>query len=108
MLGLFTGTASQSMRVLGFRHDHATVYVKHQWSTVLTRHEITGRDAELPPYALRFDNVTMALSSFGSSVTPQFHSDKDSLPQTLRVPATEVLIDPLSSPDVLKAESSVN
>lgn len=108
MLGLFTGTASQTMRVLGFRHDHATVYVKQQWSAMLTRHGITGSDAELPPYALRFDNVTVALSSFGSSVTLQFLSDKDPRPQTLRVPATEVLIDPLGSPDGSTTASSVN
>ncbi|NIG36195.1 hypothetical protein C1Y43_20175 [Pantoea sp. ICBG 828] len=108
MLGLFTDTASQTMRVLGFRHDSVTVYVKKEWSTVLARHGIKGSDAELPPYASRHDNVTVALSSFGSSVTLQFHSDKDPRTQTLRVPATEVLIDPLHSPGGSKAVSSVN
>lgn len=94
MLGLFTGTASQTMRVLGFRHDSATVYVKQQWSNVLSRHGITGSDAELPPYTSKYENVTVALSSFGTSVTLQFHVGGKV--QTLRLPAVEVLIDPLS------------
>lgn len=95
MLGLFTDTARQTMRVLGFRHDNATVYVKKEWSTVLTRHGITGSDAELPPYESMYDNVTVALSSFGTSVTLEFHVHGKM--QTLRVPAAEVLIDPLNA-----------
>ncbi|WP_275234889.1 hypothetical protein [Pantoea ananatis] len=107
MLGLFTDTASQTMRVLGFRHDSVTVYVKKEWSTVLTRHGINGSAAELPPYTSRYDNVTVALSSFGTSVTLQFHSLQEPQVQTLRIPATEVLIDPLTSlPDKPKLEPS--
>jgi len=108
LLGLFGDSAERTMNVLGFRHDSATVYVKNEWSSVLTRHGVKGSEAELPPYAFRYDNVTVALSSFGTSVTLQFHSDKDPRTQTLRVPAAEVLIDPLHSPDGSKAASSGN
>jgi len=96
MLGLFGDSADRTMRILGFRQEHATVYVSETWSTVLTRHGIVGMQANLKPYVSRYDNVTVALTSFGTSVTLQFHTS--SKPQTLLVPATEVLIDPLHGP----------
>ncbi|PPC61692.1 hypothetical protein C1Y41_17345 [Pantoea sp. ICBG 1758] len=108
LLGLFSDSAERTMKALGFRHDSATVYVKKEWSSVLTRHGVKGSEAELPPYALRYDNVTVALYSFGTSVTLQFHGDKELRAQTLRVPATEVLIDPLHSSEGSKAVASVN
>lgn len=109
LFGLFGDSAEQTMEVLGFRHDSATVYVKKEWSSVLTRHGVKSSEAKLPPYASRYDNVTVALSSFGTSVTLQFHSDKFPRTQTLRVPASEVLIDPLhGSPGSSEAASSVD
>ncbi|KAF6661947.1 hypothetical protein HFD92_16995 [Pantoea sp. EKM101V] len=109
LLGLFGDSAERTMEVLGFRHNSATVYVKKEWSSVLTRHGVKSSEAELPPYASRYDNVTVALSSFGTSVTLQFHSDKLPRTQTIRVPASEVLIDPLhGSPGGSEAASSVD
>lgn len=93
MLGLFSGTASQTMHILGFRHSNATVYVREVWSTVLARHGLAVNKAHLKPYTSRYDNITVALASFGSSVTLQFHAGGKT--QTLRVPAVDVLIDPL-------------
>lgn len=93
MLGLFGDSANHTMRILGFRQEHATVYIRETWSTVLTRHGIVGVEADLKPYVSRYDNVTVALTSFGTSVTLQFHTD--SKLHTLLLPASEVLIDPL-------------
>jgi hypothetical protein len=94
-LGLFNSTANQTMRLLGIRHDNATVYVRETWSKVLASHGIKGIESPLESYKSRYDNVTVALSSFGSSVSLEFHTEGES--QTLRIPATEVLIDPLTS-----------
>ena len=94
-LGLFDTTANQTMRLLGIRHDHATVYARETWSTVLIQHGIVGTKSYLKPYVSRYDNVTVALSSFGTSVSLQFQADGKTL--TFRIPATEVLIDPQPS-----------
>jgi len=93
VLGLFGDSADRTMKILGFRHEHATVYMRGTWSTVLARHGIEGHAALLAPYVTRYDNVTVALTSFGSSVTLQFHSHRVPHMQTLRIPAAEVLID---------------
>jgi hypothetical protein len=92
-LGLFDATANQTMRLLGIRYDHATVYVSEVWSIVLAEHGIMGSKAPLKPYASRYDDVTVALASFGYSVALEFHGNGKT--QMLRVPAAEVLIDPL-------------
>lgn len=84
-----------SAMISGIRHDHATVYVRENWSTVLANHGIKGTQSSLKSYALRYDDVTVALSSFGSSVSLQFHADGKV--HTLRLPAAEVLIDTLTS-----------
>lgn len=47
MLGLFGVSADRTMQILGFRHEHVTVYMRGPWSTVLTRHGIEGNDAQL-------------------------------------------------------------
>ncbi|WP_337022170.1 hypothetical protein [Pantoea anthophila] len=93
MLGLFGDSAGRTMHILGFRHEHATIYMRETWSTVLLRHGIEGKDAQLAPYTSLYDDVTVALTSFGTSVTLQFHDATGTL--TLRVPVAEVLIDPL-------------
>lgn len=92
-LGLFDATTNQTMRLLGIRHDHATVYLQETWSNVLAEHGITGSKADFKLYNTRYDDVTVAISSFGSSVALEFYINGK--PQMLRVPATAILIDPL-------------
>lgn len=92
-LGLFNATANQTMRLLGIRHDHATVYLRETWSTVLAEHGITGSKTAFKPYASRYEDVNVAISSFGSSVALEFNKNGNT--QILRVPAVDILIDPL-------------
>lgn len=92
-LGLFDTTANQTMRLLGIRHDHATVYLQETWSNVLAEHGITGSKTNFKPYTSCYEDVTVAISSFGSSVALEFYDNGKA--QVLRVPAAEVLIDPL-------------
>lgn len=104
ILGLFGDSADRTMQILGFRHEQATVYMRGTWSTVLARHGIEGQDAQLAPYVSRYDKVTVALTSFGSSVTLQFHDAGKTY--TLRVPAAEVLVDPLAgTPDLQRQKA---
>ncbi|MEN4564316.1 hypothetical protein [Pantoea agglomerans] len=92
-LGLFDATANQTMRLLGIRHDHAIVYLQETWSNVLAEHGIIGTKTNYKPYAARYEDVTVAISSFGSSVALEFYSNGKT--QMLRVPAAAILIDPL-------------
>lgn len=92
-LGLFDATANQTMRLLGIRHDHATVYLQETWSNVLAEHGIIGTKTNYKPYASRYEDVTVAITSFGSSVALEFYSNGKT--QMLRVPAAAILIDPL-------------
>ena len=92
-LGLFDATANQTMRLLGIRHDHATVYLQDTWSKVLAEHSITGSKTDYKPYASRYEDVTVAISSFGSSVALEFYGNGKT--QMFRVPASAILIDPL-------------
>ena len=69
ILGL---SADRTMQILGFRHEQATVHMRGTWSTVLARHGIEGQDDQLAPYVSRYDNVTVTLTAFGSSITLNF------------------------------------
>lgn len=105
-LGLFDTTANQTMRLLGIRHEHATVYVREAWSNVLADHGITGSQTVLKPYTTRYGDVTVALSNFGSTVSLEFHGN--GVTQLLRIPAAEVLIDPLFRSGEQKSAGSIN
>lgn len=92
-LGLFDATANQTMRLLGIRHDHATIYLQETWSKVLAEHGITGSKTDYKPYASRYEDVTVAISSFGSSVALEFHYDGRK--EIFRVPTADLLVDPV-------------
>ncbi|MDZ7278424.1 hypothetical protein N4G40_09080 [Pantoea eucrina] len=91
LLGLFDTTANRTMEILGIRHEHATVYVQTPWSDILQKHGVKRSPDDSVPGHVRFNDMTVALSSFGNSVTLSVGNERSS--SVLRIPANAVVMD---------------
>lgn len=91
-LGLFNTTANQTMRLLGMRHDHATVYLTRQWTRILDNHGIYSTPSDIAAYDRKYVNITVGMTGMGTSDNLNFPGTESSF--RLRVPHKDVLIDP--------------
>ncbi|MCE0492117.1 hypothetical protein LU196_18960 [Pantoea sp. Mb-10] len=91
--GLFNATANRTMEILGIRHEHATVFVQAPWNHILQKHGVKSSPDDSVPGHMRFNDVTVALSSFGNSVTLSVGDEHSS--SVLRIPVNAVVIDTL-------------
>lgn len=89
--GLFNDTVNLTMEILGIRHEHATVYVQTPWSDILQKHGVKRSPDDSVPGHVRFNDMTVALSSFGNSVTLSVGNERSS--SVLRIPANAVVMD---------------